>query len=474
MVERIKPWWPYLEATLFVALAVLANQRFFPDHPGYRDLPFSLFWVPILLIAGRYGTAPAAFTGVLCSLSYFYLVSLEQFLLGIFELTGNDKVMLFTFIFVALFMGQMYDRMKNRLIKLSHEHAELTTQFENLQLHHESLQLANQELEKKVIGRQSTFNSLYEMARGLESLDEAGLHKGVMELVRRFLFAERACLYLYDSDKKPALQGTIGYGVDDTARLTSRCAHNSLLQAALKAETPLVFRGPHEAQAKAPDGVLMAAPVRLLTTGETVGVICVDDMPFLAVNAGNLRLLGIIADWTAQSLEKARAYKDLQTRELDDQLTGVYSYGYFSIRIGEELNRAQRHQMVVSLMLIRVRKFDQMSELNQKDLLSIIGLVFQNSIREVDIACRFRDPQTFALILPLTDEKGAKILQDKLRFNIESYSFKPFDSDEELSLQIAFRTHNGQTAEGPRRYSVSEAQIKQFIEQTEQALELVT
>jgi len=470
VVERVKPWWPYLEATLFVGLAILANQRYFPDHPGYRDLPFSLLWVPILLIAGRYGTAPAAFTGLLCSLSYFYLVSLEQFMLGSFEFTGNDKVMVFSFLFVSLFLGQLYDRVKNRLVKLGHEHEELKTQFENLHLHYESLQLANEELEKKVVGRQTTFNSLYEMARGLESLDEKRLYDGVMELVRRFLFAERACMYLYDDEKRLQVKSTIGYGVDDTGRLLRRGTENSLLQAALKAETPLAFRGEHDAQAAGPDGVLMVAPIRLLTTGKTVGMIGVDQMPFLAVNAGNLRILGIIADWTAQNLEKSRAFKDLKTRELDDQLTGVYSSGYFDIRIGEELNRSQRHQLPVTLMLIRIREFDRMSELNQQDLLSIIGVVFQNSMRDVDIPCRFRDPQTFAFILPLTDARGAKIFQDKLRFNIESYAFKPFDNDEELSLAMTSRTFDGQSPEGERRYSVSPVQVREFVTATEEGL----
>jgi diguanylate cyclase (GGDEF)-like protein len=472
MIKRVRPWWPYIEATVFIALAILVQERFFPGNPAYRDLPFSLLWVPILLIAGRYGTAPAVFTGFLAAGFYFYGVSLENFSLREFSFSRNDKVMLFSYIFVSIFIGQMYDRLRNQLFSLQHDHDDLKAQFNNLKQHHQSLQLVNEELEKRLVGRQATLSSLYEMARGLEKLDEKHLFQGLLELLVKFMHASKCCLFLKKENGSLVLAANQGYADDERALLETKGMENSLIQTALRGEFPLSFRGGHEEQARLPHPFrsLMASPIRLLTTGQTVGIITVDEMPFLAVNAGNLRILGIIADWAAQNIEKARAFKDLQARELDDQLTGVYSNGYFRIRIVEEMNRSQRHEVPFSLFLLKIRKYEEMNPENQKDLLAIFGLVFQRSLRGIDIVCRYNRPDTFVVILPMTEEGGLSILQEKLRFEIESYSFKPFDSDEVLSLHMAPATFRGFHGE-KKVYSVNPAQIQGFLENLDRTLD---
>lgn len=471
MVKNPRSWWPFLEATIFVGLAVAVNRNLFPDDPGFRDQPFSLFWIPIFLIAGRYGTVVSAYTGVLTSAVYLLQVSLDDLLLGRFSVGERDKVMLFAFTFLSLVLGQMFDRYRLRLQQLENDHQELQLQFENLRSHHDSLQLANTELEKRLIGRQSTFHSLYEMSRKLESTDESALKRGVMELLIRYLSSTKACLYLFDDRHALVPAFTNGYQEGDLPRLAARARENPLLQSALAAMGPISFRQGHESQMKRSDPVIMAAAIRPSPHEPPLGLLSIDEMPFLAVHAGNLRLLGIIADWTAQNLVKARTFTDLKTRELDDKLTGAYSYAFFRNRISEELNRAQRHRLHLTLMMLQIGNFSRMSEQSREDILSIIGLVFAHLIRDVDVACRYRDPQTFALILPLTDTAGALVLADKLRCNITNYRFKPFDhSDEELDVRISYRTFRA--IEGDSRlYSINTVVAESFVAETEQALE---
>jgi hypothetical protein len=324
MVKPAKPGWPYLEGTLFVALTALVNAGLFPESPAFKGAPFSLLWVPILLIAGRYGTAPALFTSFLCSAYYFLRVSLENFFLGDVELSVEDKVMVFSFIFVGVFMGQMYDRIMNQLITLSHAHEDLKEQHENLQQHYKALENANVELEKRVVGRYTTLSSLYEMARGLESLDENHLYKGVLDLIHRFLHAEKMSFFYAANGTDWQLVEVFGFQAAEKDRIAAALPANPLFIHALKAEGVVSFRQGFEEQAQNADEsrILLASPVVLLTNNRRVGLIFIHALPFFNLNTSSLRILSIICDWTARAFEKSQAFADLKTRELDDKLTG--------------------------------------------------------------------------------------------------------------------------------------------------------
>ncbi|MBF0408457.1 MAG: diguanylate cyclase [Candidatus Riflebacteria bacterium] len=470
VVTRVKQYLPYIEGLVFVSIAVFINKFFFPDSPGFRGLPFSPLWIPILLIAGRYGTFPSLFTSFICAWYYFFSVSLENFIFGIFELTMEDKVVMFAFFFVSVFLGQMYDRLHDRIVILQSDVEDIGEQHRNLKQHFEKLERTNEELERRVVGKHTTLNSLYEMARQLDSLDENALYRGVIELTCKFLYASKAVLYIGNINEIK-VGAAFGYLPEDYPFLIEKVKSNPLALAAWKSEEPLSFRNDFEEQAtlEAKKRIYMAATINLISTGKVAGLLTVDELPFLAVNSPNLRILGIIADWTAQNIEKTRAFIDLQARELDDQLTGVFSYSFFQIRIAEELNRSQRHNVPMSLILMKIQNYSKMEQPVQLDLLSVIGLVFQNSIRQVDIPCRFSNSETLALILPLTESAGAKLLADKLKFNIESYSFKPFKSNEELTLKFSVAEFRPQTGK-KRIYSLSKEMIDQFIQNAEEEL----
>jgi len=466
---RPRIFWPFLEASVLVGAVVLVNRTFFPDDLGFKNTPFSLFWFPILFIAGKYSTASTLYTGILCSFCYLLLSSMDRILLGVYTVSERDKVIIFMYIFIALLLGQMFDKMRLRLAQLDHDHEELKSQFENLRTHHDSLQLANTELEKRLIGRQSTFHSLYEMAKNLESIDEQTVLNGVIELLLKFVSASKVCIYLRNAEGRQTLVRATGYTQQEFSRLSGRVETNSLLSSACRSTGAVSFLQGHEEQMKQLEPVIMAVPVRIAAGETPIGLISVDEMPFLAIHAANMRLLGIISDWAGQNISKARSFKDLQNRELDDQLTGVFSYAFFKARVHEELSRAQRHCVVVTLMMLRISEVDRMSEENRKDLMAIIGLVFANLIRDVDIACRFKDSSTFVLLLPLTESVGATILANKLRSNIENYKFKPFDNDDDLRILIAFETFRAIEGRKPI-YSLDDSTIEEFIASVERRL----
>ena len=110
-----------------------------------------------------------------------------------------------------------------------------------------------------------------------------------------------------------------------------------------------------------------------------------------------------------------------------------------------------------------------MSPESQQDLLAIVGLVFNHTIRDVDIACRYSNASTFSLILPLTEPLGAQVLLKKIHNAIESYNFKPFSDDRVLKLRLTANTFIG-NRDGDNPYQIDESVLKKFLADTEEGL----
>jgi len=471
MVRPYKAWWPYLEAVVLCLLIAFINSTLFQESPAFKGLPFSLLWVPILFISGRYGTAPAIFTALLCSGFYFYMVSLENFLLGTFEFNMNDKVMVFVFVFVAIFLGQMNDRLTNEMTEWKNRHDEVKTQYENALLHLEAYQQTNTELEKRIVGRYTTINSLYSMAKELETLDRENLFRGVLELTKKFLQAERACVFQKSDGGRIEIRETLGYTDADLPELRRKGQEHPMILKAFSTGTLISFRDGFAEQAKAPEPhrTYLVTPLFLPEQNRPVAVITIDQLPFLALNSANLRVLEIISDWAGRALDKLINFTDLKARELDDKLTGVYSWNYFKIRIGEELARAQRYELTVSLLMLQIVDYDKVNDVTREDLLSVLGLIFNGTIRDVDVPCRFQNPYTFAVILPLTDAVGIRVLERKIRETVESYGFKPYGDDRVLEIRIGSHSYTG-TGWRNNSGKFTAEKIQEFVDRAESNL----
>ncbi|MFO1316568.1 MAG: GGDEF domain-containing protein [Burkholderiales bacterium] len=100
-----------------------------------------------------------------------------------------------------------------------------------------------------------------------------------------------------------------------------------------------------------------------------------------------------------------------------DALTGMYGRRAFEDRIGQHFATARRHRRPLSLAYIDLDDFRKVNETRGHPegdrVLRAIGGVLQRSLRESDTAARIGGDE-FALILPDTDDAGAKEVVAKL------------------------------------------------------------
>lgn len=134
-----------------------------------------------------------------------------------------------------------------------------------------------------------------------------------------------------------------------------------------------------------------------------------------------------------------------------DALTGLHNRRQFDTRLRQEVMRAQRYTLNLSLIVFDVDRLDAYNEacgqmlgnLALSDIASILG----KGTREVDFLARVGDDE-FAIILPETNRLGAVRLADRLRHEISSYPFPVSQDQPSMNLTVSAGISNHPSASG--------------------------
>ncbi len=133
-------------------------------------------------------------------------------------------------------------------------------------------------------------------------------------------------------------------------------------------------------------------------------------------------------------VERALDYGDLvassaeyKRRATVDALTGLYNFGYFHEQIRREVERSDRYDYPLSVLMIDMDHLkvynDAHGHTAGNRVLMQLGELLRTSIRKADVASRFGGEE-FAIILPHTGKKDAYLLCDRLRATIEETRFE--------------------------------------------------
>lgn len=148
---------------------------------------------------------------------------------------------------------------------------------------------------------------------------------------------------------------------------------------------------------------------------------------------------------------------------ITDGLTNLFVHTYFEQRLREELSRARRYSSSVSVIMMDIDRFKelndslghQMGNVVLKRLASIIKF----SVRKnEDIPSRWGGDE-FAIILPETGRDGAFVLAERIRRNMENFSFSQEHKERKVSISAGISSFPSDSLEE-----------KDLIEQADTAL----
>ncbi len=113
--------------------------------------------------------------------------------------------------------------------------------------------------------------------------------------------------------------------------------------------------------------------------------------------------------------------RQLEQQALHDELTQLPNRRAFNAQLKIEMERAQRYQMPVSLLLLDIDKFKQINDTwghpYGDEVLQRVAALLQGALRSTDFAARYGGEE-MAVILPHTTAEGALITAERCRKSI--------------------------------------------------------
>ncbi len=151
----------------------------------------------------------------------------------------------------------------------------------------------------------------------------------------------------------------------------------------------------------------------------------------------------ILGNQYALALRRVKLYEDIERIAITDGLTELFTRRYLEERLEEELRRSIRRNMKISFLMIDVDHFkkinDEHSHLTGDQVLHVIGDVIKQNIRGIDIPARYGGEE-FSVILPDTDQEGARFAAERIRQAVEEKSIRAYDAELKVTVSIGVAT----------------------------------
>ena len=144
-------------------------------------------------------------------------------------------------------------------------------------------------------------------------------------------------------------------------------------------------------------------------------------------------------------IKEVQRYKELS---LTDYLTGLFNKRYFQTRFVEEVTRARRSSYELSLIFCDIDYFkrinDRFGHHTGDEVLRTTAQILSGGIDELNIISRLRKSdiiaryggEEFVIILPETGKQGAAIAAERLRQEIENYTFTLDGEDVHITMSF--------------------------------------
>lgn len=131
----------------------------------------------------------------------------------------------------------------------------------------------------------------------------------------------------------------------------------------------------------------------------------------------------------------------LEEESITDPLLGIYNRRYLDRRLPNEINRARRYAMPLSILMVDIDHFKDINDAHGHQagdlVLSYVGKLVLDAIRQSDIAARYGGEE-IVIIAPETGEQTAGELAERLRKNINTHELVlTSESGSRLGVQVS-------------------------------------
>ena len=159
------------------------------------------------------------------------------------------------------------------------------------------------------------------------------------------------------------------------------------------------------------------------------------------INKDDIRMLIMLANQAGLAIENSQLYEKTVTRAHSDSLTELWNHGYFQFLLQAELEKAKITKTPLSLIALDIDNFkvynDALGHQSGDKILKALAALIKNQSRKMDYVCRYGGEE-FTIILPQTEKQEAFLIAERIRTDIERYTFvnDPILPNKKLTMSI--------------------------------------
>jgi len=160
--------------------------------------------------------------------------------------------------------------------------------------------------------------------------------------------------------------------------------------------------------------------VPLIFKDEVIGCLkLVEKRRLRRFTAEEEQLAATLAALAAVAIENARLYSRVEQLAITDGLTGFCNHRYFYERLAQEVARAKRYELALSMLMIDIDDFKAYNDAfghprGDTLLRTLASVLLSQTRRQVDLVARYGGEE-FAIILPSTPSEGGLRAGERLR-----------------------------------------------------------